>query len=173
MFELFIRNKLTSLSGFKTDDCWVIQLLAITYEICKSFDACLDVRAVILDISKAFDKVWHQGLLYKLMQNSISSNLLKTLKNFLKDRKQRFVLNGKNSSLANVGAGVLQGSILGPLLFLIYINDLPDHLSANVKLYSGDTFLFFVVHHITTFSSDLNYDLNKVKKMGFLMENEF
>ena len=100
------------------------------------------------------------------MQNSISSNLLKTLKNFLKDRKQRFVLNGKNSSLANVGAGVLQGSILGPLLFLIYINDLPDNLSTNVKLFAGDTFLFFVVHHITTFSSDLNYDLNKVKKWG-------
>ena len=101
------------------------------------------------------------------MQNSISSNLLKTLKNFLKDRKQRFVLNGKNSSLANVGAGVLQGSILGPLLFLIYINDLPDNLSTNVKLFAGDTFLFFVVHHITTFSSDLNYDLNKVKKWDF------
>ena len=104
------------------------QLLAITHEIYKSSDASLDVRAVVLDISKVFDKVWHQGLLYKLKQNSISDNLLETLTDFLKDRKQRVVLNGQNSSWANVEAGVPQGSALSPLLFLININDLPDNL---------------------------------------------
>ena len=67
----------------------------ITHEICKSFDACLDVTAVFLNISKGFDKVWHQDLLYKLKQNGISGNLLGTLTEFLKDQKQRVVLNGK------------------------------------------------------------------------------
>ena len=95
MFEFFIRNDLISQnqSGFKPGDSCINQLLAITHEIYKSFDACLDVRAVFLDISKAFDKVWHQGLLYKLKQNGISGNLLETLTDFLKDRKQRVVLN--------------------------------------------------------------------------------
>ena len=75
-----------------------IQLLAITHEIYKSFDACLDVIAVFLDISKAFDKVWHQGFLYKLKQNGILGNLLETLTDFLKDRKQRAGFNEQNSS---------------------------------------------------------------------------
>ena len=131
-------------------------------------DACLDVRAVFLDISKAFDKVWHEGLLYKLKQNGISGNLLETLTDFLKDRKQRVVLNGQNFSWANVEAGVPQGSILGLLLFLIYINDLPDNLSTNVKLFADDTSLLSVVHDITTSSCDLNYN----KRMGFSIENE-
>ena len=85
--------------------------------------------------------------------------MLETLTDFLKDRKQRVVLNGQNSSWANIEAGVPQGSILGPLLFLIYVNDLLDNLSANVKLFADDTSLFSVVHDITTYSCDLNYDL--------------
>ena len=88
---------------------------------------------MFLDISKAFGKVWHQCLFYKLKQNRISSNLLETLTVFLKDRKQTVVLNGQKSSWANIEAGVPQGSILGLLLFLIYINDLPDNLSTNVN----------------------------------------
>ena len=121
----------------------------------------------VLDISKAFDKVWQQGLLYKLKQNSISGNLLETLTDFFKDRKQRVVVNGQNSSWANVEAGVPQGSILGPLLFLIYINDLPDNLSTNVKLFADDTSLFSVVHDIATSSCDLNYDLNRAREWAF------
>ena len=93
MFEFFIRNDFISQNqpGFKPGDSCTNQLLAITHEIQKSFDACLDVRAVFLNISKAFDKVWHQGFLYKLKQNGISGNLLETLTEFLKDRKQRIV----------------------------------------------------------------------------------
>ena len=175
MFEFFIRNDLISQnqSGLKPGDSCINQLLAITHEIYKSFDACLDVRAVLLDISKAFDKVWHQGLHYKLKQNGISGNLLETLTLTLKDRKQRVVLNGQNSSWANVEAGVPQGSILGPLLFLIYINDLPDNLSTNVKLFADDTSLFSVVHDITTSSCDLNYDLNRVREWAFQWKMSF
>ena len=165
MFEFFIRNDLISQnqSGFKPGDSCINQCLAITHEICKSFDVSLDVRAVFLDISKAFNKVWNQVLLYKLKQSCILGNLLETLTEFLKDRKQRVELNGQNSSWANVEAGVPEGSVLGPLLFLIYINDLPYNLSTNVKLFADNTSLFSVVHDITTSSCDLNYDLNRVR----------
>ena len=83
-----------------------------------------EVRWVFLDISKVFDKVWHGGLIYKLKLNGIKGNLLDTLINFLNDMKQRVVLNVQHSKWANIEAGVPQGSILGPLLFLIYKNDL-------------------------------------------------
>ena len=148
MFQFFIRNDLIfqNQSGLKPGNLCTNQLLAITHKIYKSLDTCLEVRVVFLDISKAFNKVWHQCLLYKLKQNGILGNLLETLTDFLKDQKQRVVLNGQNSSWANVEAGIPQGSILGPLLFLIYINDLPDNLSANVILFADDTSLFFVVH---------------------------
>ena len=164
MFEFFIGNDLISQnqSGFIPGDSCINQLLAITHEIYKSFDACLDIRAV-----KAFDKVWHQGLPYKLKQKDISSNLLETLTDFLKDRKQRVALNGQNSSWANIEAGVPQGSILVPLLFLIYINHLPDNISTNVKLFADDTSLFSVVHNIATSSCDLNYDLNRAREWAF------
>ena len=145
-------------------DSSINQLLAIAHEICKSFDACLDVRAVFLDNSKAFGKVWHQGLLCKLKQNSISGSSLETLTDFLKDRKQKVVLNGQSSSWANIEAGAPQGSTLGPLLFLIYINYLPDNLSTNVILFADNTSLFSVVHDIATSTCDLNYGLNTVRK---------
>ena len=167
--SFFIRDDLISQnhSCFKPGGSCINQLFAIAHEIYKSFDACLDVRTVFLDISKAFDKVGHQGLLYKLNQNGISGNLLETLTDFLKDRKQRVVWNGQNLSRKNIEAGVPQGSILGPLLFLIYINDLPDNLSTNVKLFADDTSLFSVVHDIATSSCDLNYDLNRVREWAF------
>ena len=141
-------------SGFKPGDSCRNQLLTITHEVYKFFDACLDVRAVFLDISKAFDKVWHQGLLYKLKWNGISSKLLETWTDSLEDRKERVILNGYNSSWTNAEAGVPQGSILSRLLFLIYINDLPDNLWRNVKLVADDTSLFSVVHDIATSSCE-------------------
>ena len=98
-----------------------------------------------MDISKAFNKIWHEGLLYKLESIGISGNLLNLFRSFLNDRYQRVVINGQHSDWAPILAGVPQGSILGPLLFLIYINDLPDNLNSLVKLFAHDTSLFSMV----------------------------
>ena len=88
----------------------------------QSFDDGYEVRGVFLDISKTSDKVWHQGLHYKLRQNGVSSELLNTLTDFFNNRTQRVILNGQYSLWAKVEIGVLQGSILGSLLFLIHIS---------------------------------------------------
>ena len=81
--------------------------------------------------------------------------------------KAKIVLNGQNSSWANFQAGVAQGSVLRPLLFLTYVNDLPDNLSTNVKLFADDTSLFSVVQDIVTSACDLNHDLNRVREWVF------
>ena len=124
-----------------------------------------------MDISKAFDKVWHEGIIFKLQQNGISDDLLNILSDFLRNRKQRVTLNGQSSSWTNVNAGVPKGSILGPLRFLIYIDDLPDALSSNAKLFADDTSLFSVVHeHIYYW---VQQSPEKNQWLGLSMENDF
>ena len=125
-------------------------------------DLGYEVHGVFWDISKAFDKVWHEGLLHKLKENGINGPLLNVLEDFLCSRKQRVVLNGQHSSWSDVVAGVPQGSILGPLLFLIYINDLSDGFHSNPKLFTDDTSLFSTVHNIAETANGLNNDLRKI-----------
>ena len=121
-------NKLLSgaQSGFRPSDSCEHQLRSIAHDIYKSFDwnPPLEVRGIFLDISKDFDRVWHYGLIHKIKSLGISDTLLKLIENFLSNRYQRVVLNGQSSSWVKVSAGVPQGSILGSLFFLIYINNL-------------------------------------------------
>ena len=122
LFSYFDKNKFLSdhQSGFRNGDSCVSQLLAITYEIYKGFDgrSSFETRGVFLDMSKAFDKVWHEGLLCKLKCYGVEGKLFNILENYLHNRKQRVVLNGQSSSWLNANAGVPQGSVLGLLLFL-------------------------------------------------------
>ena len=134
-------------SAFRNGDSCISQLLAITHEIYSDFDAypSLETRGVFLGISKAFDRVWHEGLLYKLKSYGISGPLLILIKRFLTNRFQRVVLNGQTSNWKNILAGVLQGSILGLLLFLIFINDIPEGIQSNIKKFADDTSIFSVM----------------------------
>ena len=156
-------------SGFRPGDSTINQLISITHTIFKAFDCNppLDVRSVYLDISKAFDRVWHDGLMYKLKRCGVSGQLLVLIPSFLKDRKQRTVLNGKNSNWGDISAGVPQGSILGPLFFLVYINDLSADLKCNVKLFADDTSLFTVVKDPNTAACDMNHDLDRIKQWAY------
>ena len=102
---------------------------------------------VFLDISKTFDRVWHEGLIFKLTQNGISGNLLMLISNFLRNRKQRVLLNDRFSSWRDVNTGVPQGSILDPFLVLMYINDLTKGLINHVKLFADDVHLLSIVNN--------------------------
>ena len=136
------------------------QLLSITHETCNSFDERLEVRSVFLGISKAF---FSKARLFKLSQNGTSGNLLGLLSSFLSDRKQKVILNGQTPEWRNVTASVPQGSILGPVLFLIYINDLSGDLSSK----ADDASIFSVTHDITTSVTELNYDLKEISDWAF------
>ena len=120
LFNYFIENNLLSppQSGFIPGDSCVQQLISITHEIYNAFDCnpSLEVRGVFLDISKAFDKVWYDGLIYKLKRNGINGDLLRLIESFLSDRYQTVVLNGQTSNWNKIKAGVPQGSTLGPFI---------------------------------------------------------
>ena len=92
-------------------------------------------RAAVVDTSKAFDRVWHAGLLHKLKSYGISGQIFGLISSFLSNRRLRVVLDGKSSQEYPVNAGVPQGSILGPTLFLLCINDLPDDVICNIAIY--------------------------------------
>ena len=116
IYNYLISNNLitSNQSGFKPGDSTTNQLLYLTHIIHSAFDSSmsLEVRHVFPDMSKAFDKVWHEGLLFKLKQNGISGSVLKLLSSYLNERKQRDLLNGHDSDWGIVESGVPQGSVL-------------------------------------------------------------
>ena len=121
---------------------------------------------VFLDISKAFDKVWHAGLLFKLRQLGISAKIVSWIESYLSNRFQRVVIHGQTSSWLPIEAGVPQGSILGPLLFLVYINDLVDDISCDVRLFADDTCLLEIVQNPTESAQHLNSNLLHIQNWG-------
>ena len=132
----------------------------------------MDVRGIFLDISKAFDKVWHDGLLFKLKTYGVEGDLLLLLKNYLKNRKQRVALNCQTSEWRKINSGVPQGSVLGPLLSLIYINDLPDAITSISKIFA-DISLFSKVQDINRSANELNCDLEKVSNWAYQWKMQF
>ena len=172
IFRFIIKNDLIpqNQSGFKPGDSFINQLLTkYTNHLMKALMSVVYFSTYL----KAFDKVWHDDIIFKMKQNGISGNLLNLLSNFFRNRKQRVVLNGQTSSWADVNAGVPQGSIIGPLLFLIYINDLAVGLSSNAKLFADETSLFSVVHNANTTAKELNNDLIKISRWAYQLKMSF
>ena len=166
MYTFLVTNNLLSenQSGFRPGDSTINQLLSITTSIYDSFENYEETRALFLDISKAFDKVWHEGLLFKLKCNGIDGNLLNLLTCYLSNRQQRVILNGCESDWETLLPGVPQGSVLGPLLFLKYINDLTDNISADVRLFADDSSLFAKVNGVLLTHQKLSNDLDTITK---------
>jgi hypothetical protein len=121
----------------------------------------LDV--IYLDFAKAFDKVAHQRLISKMEGYGVNNEILKWTECFLTDRKQKVVINGEESSWADVLSGVPQGSVIGPLLFVIYINDLPEEVHTTVKIFADDTKLFTDISR-DQMAQELQNDIHRLDK---------
>ena len=164
---LTVNNILTqSQSGFLPGDSTVNQLLCIYNNLCDSFDKEITTQAVYLDIAKAFDRVWHRGLLSKLEAVGIRGPLLRWFQDYLSNRKQATVVKGDKSSFKVVSAGVPQGSVLGPLLFLIYINDIVENINSVIKLFADDTSLSLALNNPALRAETLNHDLQTIENWG-------
>ena len=119
------------------------------------------------------EKVWHDGLLHNLKSLGVEGGFYNVLKKYLQNRKQRVILNGQSSSWLDISAGVPQGSVLGPLLFLIYINDLPENLISKSKLFADGTSIFSAVFDIKKSSEDFIRDLLTINNWAFQWKMSF
>ena len=128
--------------GFRSSRSTADLLTVASDRIARAFNRSGATRAVALDISKAFDRVWHADLLHIIKYRGISGQIFGLISSFLNNRRLRVVLDGKSSQEYSVNTGVRQGSILGPRLFLPDINDLPDNAICDIAIYADDTTLY-------------------------------
>ena len=126
--------------GFRRGRSCETQLAGLVNDLAQILDNRGQVDLCIMDFSKACDVVPRHRLLSKLNHLGIRSNINKWIENFLSDRSQKVLIDGEFSTSSNVLSGVPQGTVLGPLLFLAYINDLPDCVTSNVRLFADDRF---------------------------------
>ena len=160
MYNFFLDNNLCKYqSGFLPKHSTTFQLVDIFHHICQSFDNKQFSCMVFCDISKAFDRVWHKGLFSKLEQNGIEGNLPWWLSNYLSKRKQKVVLQSATSSHKPRTASVPQGSVLGSLLFLIYVNDITLSLT---RLFADDSPFYYSASSIRDIEGIINHDLNLI-----------
>ena len=177
LYYYFTANQIiTSVpSGFRKGDSCVSQLLAILHNIHKNLDnmPSHDTRGIFLDMAKAFDKVWRKGLIFKHKTYGIDGKLLSLLDDYLSMRQQRVLINWKSSKWSSISAGVPQGSVLGPLSFLIYINDLPEGIKSSPYLFAGDVSLICEVADPIESTKILNEDLLLIEKWSFQWKMQF
>ena len=131
--------------GFRKKRACESQLILTIQDlhVASSLEDGEQIDAVLLDFSKAFDKVPHQCLLLKLQHYGIRGHLLSWIESFLTGRSQKVLVEGKSSSsVPHVASGVPQGTVLGPKLFLLYINDLPNNVSSTTRLFADDSLLY-------------------------------
>ena len=128
--------------GFRPGYSCTSQLIHLFHEWAKALDKRLSTDVIFLDFEKAFDSVPHDRLLLKLERFGITGSLLSWLSNFLQGRSQRVVIEGCQSDWAPVTSGVPQGSILAPLLFILYVNDIPESLSSPAEMFADDMLIY-------------------------------
>ena len=149
--------------GFRKGLSCETQLIEFVDDITRNIDAGKQTDCLIMDFSKAFDKVTHSLLQHKLDHYDIRGKTGEWIKTFLSDRSQSVVIEGESSDKIPVESGVPQGSVLVPSLFLFYINDMPEGITSKVRLFADDTIAYL------TISSDqdartLQSDLDKLTK---------
>ena len=149
--------------GFRSQHSCESQLFVTLHDITEAVDNKLQVDTAILDFSKAFDKVAHSRLLYKLNYYGIRGNLLTWLSSFLHGRSQQVVVDGAKSPVCKVTSGVPQGSVLGPTLFLIYINDIVLNVKSEMRLFADDILLYRTIKNPNDHEI-LQEDLNTLTK---------
>ena len=125
--------------GFQSGDSTINQLVYLINKFLQALDEGKEIRVEFRDVSKAFDRVWHKGLLFKLKSAGCSSQLLEWFSSYLSNRRQPVCFKGCNSSWLNINAGVTQGSILRPMLFVIFINDIDKGIRSNIRLFADQS----------------------------------
>ena len=164
LYDYLARNDLLTSknSGFKERDSAMCQLISIVDKIYKAIEQGQEICLVFLDISKAFDRVWHAGLVHKLRACGIGGSLLEWLTDYLLHRKIRVVIKGQEAPWAETNAGVPQGSILGPLLFLVFINDVVTGIDSDINLFADDTSIMKIIEQYAATYNTINNDLGKL-----------
>ena len=147
--------------GFRCRRSCETQLIIMTHDLAEILNRKSQEDIAVLDFAKAFDKVPHHRLLRKLRHYNIDSNVIGWIASFLSNRTQKVVVDSYESSVAPVLSGVPQGTVLGPLLFLIFINDISANLSSTIRLFADDCLVYRKIKS-TTHCDALQEDLNKL-----------
>ena len=158
--------------GFRSKHSCETQLISFTQEFFDNLEDGKQTDLIIMDFSKAFDKVDHNLLIYKLFNLGVNLKAVSWIKSFLQNRNQSVVVEGKQSPLVPVMSGVPQGSVLGPCLFLAYINDLPDSLKSRARLFADDTIVYLTINSPSD-PEILQADLHKLEKWESSWSMEF
>ena len=148
-------------AAYMKGDSTVNQLLYLVHTIRSAWTNKKSSQGLFLDVMGAFETVWHKGLIAKLNQQKVTGKCLDLFKSYLDNRKQVVVVDGEKSKILPVTAGIPQGSKLGPLLFIIYINDIENNLESEILIFADDTTLIAHGSNPCVTVAQLNRDLIK------------